>query len=225
MEEKTDYHNIRLNALTQNEIQQGWILLFDGNTLNGWRNFKRDTLEGWIVENGNMLALGLGGGYANDIITVDEYENFELSLEWKTSPGGNSGIFFHATEDPAIKAIYEIAPEYQIVDETSWNDNTHPDWQRTASCYAMYPASLNKILLPIGEYNLSKIVVHDIHVEHWLNNEKVIEYDMWTPEWEYQKMAGKWKDYPLYGKEHRGHIGLQDHGKKTWFRNVRIRIH
>src|SRR5512145_841793 len=94
-----------VNSLTAEEISKGWKLLFDGNTLNGWRNFGRDTLAGWTVDSGNLLALGEGGDYANDIITLDEFENFELSLEWKTSVGGNSGIFFNASEDTAVKAI------------------------------------------------------------------------------------------------------------------------
>jgi len=213
-----------INVLTPEEISQGWKLLFDGTTFNGWRNFGKDSLVGWTIDSNNMLALGLGGDHANDIITLDEYENFELSLEWKTSQGGNSGIFFNAVEDTAVEAIYEIAPEYQLVDEVSWDgDETLTDLQTTAACYAMYVASPTKVLKPIGEYNISKIVVNNGLVEHWLNGDKVLEYQMWTPEWDSLKVAGKWKDYPLYGTAHKGHVGLQDHGKKTWFRNIKIR--
>jgi hypothetical protein len=209
------------NVLTPEEVAQGWKLLFDGQTFNGWRNFGADTLVGWTIDSGNMLALGLGGDHANDIITQDEFENFELSLEWKTSPGGNSGIFFNAVEDTSIKAIYEIAPEYQIVDDLGFPQKLE-NRQKAAACYAMYVADSTKPLKPVGEYNVSKIVVNNGHVEHWLNGAKVVEYTMWTPEWDSLKMAGKWKDFPLYGIAHKGHIGLQDHGLKTWFRNIKI---
>jgi hypothetical protein len=211
------------NMLTQQEIDAGWKLLFDGKTLEGWRNFGSDTLVGWVVDSGNMLALGLGGDHANDIITDDEFENFELSLDWKTSKGGNSGIFFNAVEDTAVGAIYEIAPEYQIIDEVTWDGDPLTEGQKAATCYDMYYPDSTKKLMPVGTYNNSKIMVNNGHVEHWLNGAKVVEYQMWTPEWDSLKSVRKWKDYPLYGTAHKGHIGLQDHGKKTWFRNVKIR--
>jgi hypothetical protein len=211
----------KMNILTQEEISQGWKLLFDGTTFNGWRNFGSDSMIGWAIDSGSMLALGLGGDHANDIITKDEFENFELSVDWKTSPGGNSGILFNSVEDTAIKAIYEIAPEYQLVDDLGFPDKLE-EWQKTAACYAMFTADPKKTLMPVGQYNVSKIVVQNGHVEHWLNGAKVVEYQMWTPQWDSLKMAGKWKDYPLYGTAHKGHIGLQDHGKKTWFRNIKI---
>lgn len=211
------------NVLTPEENSQGWKLLFDGETLTGWRNFGRDTLEGWKVDSGNMLALGLGGDHANDIITLDEYENFELSLEWKTSIGGNSGIFFNAVEDTSIRGIYEIAPEYQIIDEVSWDGAPLTEGQKAAGCYDMYYAKADKKLMPVGEYNQSKIVVNNGHVEHWLNGDKVVEYQLWTAEWDSLKAVRKWKDFPLYGTAHKGHLGLQDHGRKTWFRNIKIR--
>lgn len=211
-----------INRLTQDEIKQGWKLLFDGATFNGWRNFGGDSLIGWTIDSGNLLALGLGGDHANDIITTDEFSDFELSLEWKTSPGGNSGIFFNAVEDTSITAIYEIAPEYQLVDDIGFPEKLE-EWQKTGACYAMFTADSNKKLSPVGEYNLSKIVVDNGHVEHWLNGSRVVEYQMWTPQWDSLKMAGKWKDYPLYGTARRGHIGLQDHGKQTWIRNIKIR--
>lgn len=211
------------NVLTPEEVAQGWKLLFDGQTFNGWRNFGADTLVGWTIDSGNMLALGLGGDHANDIITNDEFENFELSLEWKTSVGGNSGIFFNAVEDTAVEAIYEIAPEYQIVDEVTWGGDSLSEGQKAAACYDMYPADAAKTLMPVGEYNISKIVINNGHVEHWLNGAKVVEYQMWTAEWDSLKSVRKWKDFPLYASAHKGHIGLQDHGKQTWFRSIKIR--
>lgn len=212
------------NTLTEEEINQGWKLLFDGQTFNGWRNFGRDTMEGWIIDNGTMLALGQGGDHGNDIITEEQYENFELSLDWKTSTGGNSGIFFNAMEDTAVEAIYEIAPEYQIIDEVTWDGEALSEGQKAGACYDMYFAKADKKLKPVGEWNTSKIVVNNGHVEHWLNGEMVVEYTMWTPEWDSLKSVRKWKDFPLFGTARSGHIGLQDHGKQTWFRNIKIRI-
>ena len=211
------------NFLTGEEIAQGWKLLFDGETFNGWRNFGSDSLIGWKIDSGKLLALGMGGDHANDIITVDEYENFELSLEWKTSTGGNSGIFFNAIEDTAVEAIYEIAPEYQIIDEATWDGDSLTEGQKAAACYDMYYADTAKTLMPVGEFNVSKIVINNGHVEHWLNGAKVVEYQMWTAEWDSLKSVRKWKDFPLYGTARKGHIGLQDHGRQTWFRNIKIR--
>lgn len=211
------------NLLTVEETSQGWQLLFDGKSFDGWRNFGKDTLAGWTIDSGRMLALGQGGDHANDIITKEQFENFELSLEWKTSKGGNSGIFFNAIEDTAIEAIYAVAPEYQLIDEASWDGETLSEGQKAAACYDMYYAKSEKNLMPVGDWNNSKIVVNNGHVEHWLNGEVVVEYQMWTPEWDSLKSVRKWKDYPLWGTARKGHIGLQDHGKQTWFRNIKIR--
>lgn len=207
-----------LNALTPQEQKEGWELLFDGKSMDKWRNYGKDTLIGWKIDNGNMVALGKG---SNDIITRDEYENFELQLEWKTSPEGNSGIFFNVVEGKH-PAMFETGPEYQIIDEAGWPDKLE-EWQKAAANYAMHPAPPTKKLKPVGQYNLSKIVVKAGHVEHWLNGEKVVEYQLWTPEWEKLVKAGKWKDYPDYGLARKGHLGLQDHGNVTWFRNIKVR--
>jgi hypothetical protein len=126
-------------------------------------------------------------------------------------------------EDTAVKAIYEIAPEYQIIDEASWDGDLLTEGQKAAGCYDMYYPAPARRLMPVGQYNVSKIVVNNGHVEHWLNGDKVVEYQMWTAQWDSLKRVRKWKDYPLFGSAHKGHIGLQDHGKKTWFRNIKIR--
>jgi hypothetical protein len=211
------------NLLTQEEVSQGWELLFDGKTFDGWRNFGKDSIVGWVIDSGSLLALGQGGDHANDIITIDQFRDFELSLEWKTSKGGNSGIFFNAIEDTAVDAIYETAPEYQVIDEETWEGEALTEGQKAGACYDMYFPIRDKKLMPVGEWNTSKIIVNNGHVEHWLNGDMVVEYDMWTPEWDSLKSVRKWKDYKLYGTARQGHIGLQDHGKQTWFRNIRIR--
>jgi len=207
-----------LNTLTPREKKEGWELLFDGRSMDKWRNYGKDTLVGWKVEDGDMVALGKG---SNDIITREEFQDFELSLEWKTSPQGNSGIFFSVVEGKH-QAVYETGPEYQIIDEAGWPDPLE-DWQKAAANYAMHPASKAKKIKPVGEYNSSRIVVNKGHVEHWLNGRKVVEYQLWTPEWEKLVKAGKWKDYPDYGRARKGHLALQDHGNVTWFRNIKVR--
>jgi len=207
-----------INTLTREERKQGWDLLFDGQTMNKWKNYGKDTLIGWKVQDGNMVALGEG---SNDIITRGIFGDFELSLEWKTSPQGNSGIFFHVVEGKH-PALYETGPEYQIIDEAGWPDKLE-EWQKAAANYALHPAPATKKLKPVGEYNQSRIVVKKAHVEHWLNGEKVVEYELWTPEWEKLVHEGKWKDFPDYGRAREGHLGLQDHGNVTWFRNIKVR--
>lgn len=200
----------------------GWIALFDGTTLHGWRNFNSDTLRGWTIENGCLVALGTGGDHAYDIICTDTFSNFELEVEWKVDPKANSGIFYFAQEMPGVKAIYEIAPEYQLIDEAGW-DGSLEEWQKTGAAYAMYVPNNPKPLKPQGEFNLTRIVVKNGHVEHWLNGAKLLEYQMWSADWEARKASGKWENAPLYGTANGGHIGLQDHGNRTYFRTVKIK--
>ncbi len=211
------------NQLTAAEKAEGWTLLFDGESTNGWRVYQRDEVRGWAVENGELIALGeeTPDGHANDIITEKQYRNFELQLEWKVSKGGNSGIFFNVVEEDQYKTVYATGPEYQLVDDDGY-PNGLADNQKSGANYAMHPPAKN-VVRPQGEFNHSRIVVLNGHVQHWLNGEKVVEYDLWTPEWEALVQAGKWKDFPGYGKARSGHIALQDHGNKTWFRNIKIK--
>ena len=212
------------NTLTAAEKADGWKLLFDGQTTNGWHVFNRDTVTGWAIENGELIALGEAGleGLGNDLVTNDEFENFELSLDWKVSEAGNSGVFFNVIEGPQYKAVYETGPEYQLIDDENFPMELEA-WQFSGANYAMHPPS-KKAYNPVGTFNHTRIIVNKGHVEHWLNGEKVVEYELWTPEWEALVKAGKWKDYPDYGRAHKGHIALQDHGNQAWFRNVKIRV-
>lgn len=208
--------------ITDSELQdETWISLFNGEDLSGWRSFHSDTIEGWTVEEGCLTALGMGGDLGGDIISTEKYENFILELEWKIAPEGNSGIMFRVLEE-GHKTTYETGPEYQLIDDEGFPQPLE-DWQTTAANYAMQKTSSKIIIKPVGEFNTTKIVVDSSHVEHWLNGIKVVEYELWSEEWMELKENGKWKDFPDYGMAKSGYISLQDHGSKTWFKNIRLK--
>lgn len=211
---------IQHNKLSPEEKEAGWQLLFDGKTTKGWHSFQKKSVTGWIVENGNLIALGQGGDIGGDIVSDQNFENFELKLEWKISAEGNSGIFYHIIENDYL-AAYETGPEYQLMDDLGFPQHLE-DWQLSGANYAMHPAN-NVQLKPIGEFNTTRIIVNGTHVEHWLNGIKVVEFEQWTNDWKKRIQNCKWKDYPEYGLAKKGKIGLQDHGNKVWFRNIKIR--
>jgi 3-keto-disaccharide hydrolase len=210
------------NNLTNAEKKDGYLLLFDGKTMNGWRTYQNKPSDSWTVNNGTLYCKGSATNKSDkraDLITNDQFENFDLSLDWKISPQGNSGIIYMVTEQ--YPASYLSGPEYQIIDDNNFPEKLE-NWQKTAANYAMNPAP-DAVPNPVGEWNHTRIVVNRGHVEHWLNGKKVVEYELWTDEWKKNKMAGKWKDAPGYGQSKRGHIALQDHGSEAWFKNIRIR--
>ena len=210
-----------INSLTKKEISEGWQLLFDGKTTNGWRGFKMEALpDGWQVMDGNLVTLGKGDDLGGDIVTTSQYEDFDLYLEWAISEGGNSGIFFHVLEGD-YPAIYATGPEYQLIDDVGFPEKL-AEWQKTGANYAMHNPE-NVVLKPVGEFNSSRILVKDGHVTHWLNGKKVVEYDLWTDDWKERLVVGKWNAYPGYGLARNGFIGLQDHGSFIRFRNIKIK--
>lgn len=200
-----------------------WIILFDGGSADAWKGFKQDALPaGWKVENGMLITSGQGGDLGGDIISKEEFEDFHLYLEWNISKGGNSGIFFHVAEGDN-PTVYASGPEYQLIDDIGF-EYPLEEWQKTAANYAMHNADTsNKILFPASEWNTSEIEVRDGHVAHWLNGQKVVEYQLWDTDWFKRVKEGKWNEYPNYGRAIRGHIGLQDHGSPVYFRNIRIK--
>jgi hypothetical protein len=197
--------------------QSDWRSLFDGRTTGGWRGFRLDTVPGgWQVVDGALTRVGEGG----DIITTDQFANFELELEWNVVPGGNSGIMFRVTEDS--DATYKSGPEMQVLD-----DAAHRDGQsRLTAAGANYglDAAPAGVVKPAGEWNAVRLVVNGPHVEHWLNGVKVVEYELWSPTWEAKVAATKFAQWPGYGRARRGHIALQDHGDRVAYRNIRIRV-
>ncbi len=208
------------NVLTKKEIADGWELLFDGKTFNNWKTFNGGEVTGWKVIDGVLHNSGVGSDHGGDIITKKQYANFELYLEWKVTPESNSGVFYHVQEG-LTDAIYESGPEYQLIDDKGWPEKLDAA-QYSGANYAM-DAPQNAEVKPIDEWNTSRIIVNGSHVQHWLNGTKVVEYEFWTDEWYAHKNAGKWAEKPHYGMAKKGHIGLQDHGGLTMFRNIKIR--
>jgi hypothetical protein len=210
------------NVLTEEEIGEGWELLFDGESIEGWRGFGKESVPpAWKAEDGTLMTSGAGGDEGGDIISTKIFKDFELSLEWKISPEGNSGIFFNVIEE-GQEVIYATGPEYQLIDDLSFPEPLE-DWQTTGANYAMHPPVGAKVK-PVGEFNHSRIILSEGHVQHWLNGSMVVEYDLWSEDWKKRVSEGKWNGFPDYGKASEGHIGLQDHGNKIWFRNIKIRV-
>ncbi len=213
------------NALSPDESSDGWVLLFDGETLDGWRGYNGiDMAEAWIVQDGTMhlKERPKGSPHAN-VITEKQYDDFDLRFDFKITDGTNSGVMFNVGEGP--KQPYLTGPEYQVLDNLGFRTNkgepVTPE-QFTASNYAIEPAFV-EVMKPVGEWNEGRIVVKGNAVEYYLNGEKTMEYVMHSPKWKKQIAASKfskWKDFCTLDK---GHIGLQDHGHPVWFRNLKIK--
>ncbi len=196
---------------------EGWRSLFDGQTTNGWREFRKPAIrDGWRVVDGALTRVAEGG----DIVTTDQFANFELALEWKVAPGGNSGIFYRVSEEG--QSVWETGPEMQILD-----DERHADGKSrltsAGSNYALYGAPAG-IVKPAGEWNAARLLVNGNHVEQWLNGTKVVEFELGSSDWEEKVRASKFSALPRYGRERSGHIALQDHGDWVAFREIRIRV-
>ena len=220
---------VQPNTLTAQQKEEGWQLLFDGRTLDGWKRFNRDTIGPlWSVRGGAILCDGEGlgegsGAMGGSLVTTRQFSNFDLIADFKLSVGGNSGILYHVVEDPKYRYDYETGPEYQVLDDGGWAGDELKDSQKAASSYDLYPASPSKKLNPAGEWNTARIVYNNGHVEHWLNGEKVLEYDESSEDFANRKNNSKWVDYPDWHKSKSGAISLQDHGAPVYYRNIRIR--
>lgn len=194
----------------------GWRSLFDGRSLGGWRGFTSDTPPaGWVAVDGTLMRQGSGG----DLVTVEEFGDFELRLQWKIAEGGNSGIFFHVTSSGS--QVWESGPEMQILDNARHVDGKNPLTSAGAN-YGLH-APVRDATRPVGEWNDVVLLVSGARVEHWLNGVKVVEYELWSPAWESLVKASKFVTMPAYGRAKRGRIALQDHGDPVWFRDIRIR--
>ena len=224
------------NRLTSAEAAAGWRLLFDGSTLRGWRGLGRDSVPSahWVVEQGTIAKIASGripvaadgqplaGG---DLMTVDAWRDFELAFEWKVSAGANSGVKYNV--DEALSTTLEPRNaakgfEYQVLDDDRHEDGKLPS-HRAGALYDLVPPNARKALRPVGEWNRSRIVLRGNHGEHWLNGEKVVEYDLGTPTMDSLLVASKYRPIPWFAERRRGHVVLQDHGDAVWFRALKLR--
>jgi hypothetical protein len=206
------------NTLTAQEKAAGWRLLFDGRTTAGWRGYKKsDMPAGWeVTPDGTLTRTGAGG----DIVTVDEFGSFDLVFEWKVAPGGNSGVMFHVTEEH--DAPWKSGPEYQILDNAGHKDGAKPETS-TASNYALH-APAKDAAKPAGSWNTARIVVAGMSVEHWLNGERVVQYELGSRDWTERVKKSKFNEYLNWGLAGRGHIALQDHGDTVAYRSIKILV-
>jgi hypothetical protein len=191
-----------------------WKSLLAGDAARTWRGYRQKSLpDGWSVVDGALTRTGKGG----DIITRDQFADFELTLEYNVSPGANSGVFFRVTEDDPV--MWHEAPEMQVID----NARTDLKPEQTAGANYDLHAPVRDVTRPAGQWNQLRILVKGNHVEQWLNGTKVVEYELGSEEWKTRVKASKFKEYPRYGTARRGHIGLQDHGDRVAYRNISIR--
>lgn len=216
-----------INALTKEEKAAGWELLFDGSTLDGWKRYNHDTIGPlWSVKEGTIVCdgEGLGEGTANfggSLTSIRQFGNFELTAEWKITPGGNSGILYHVVEQPEYRHDYETGPEYQVMDDGGWKGELK-DAQKAGSNYDMFAAPATKKSMPVGEWNTARIIYNNGHVEHWLNGEKTVEFEEGSADFTERYKKSKWVDFPGWNKFKSGAISLQDHGAPVYYRNIKI---
>jgi hypothetical protein len=209
------------NQVTQSEAADGYESLFNGTNTDGWRIFKNKENNSWEVVDGMLHCKPFDvADKRADIMTIDKYENFDLSFDWKISPQGNSGVMFRVTEE--FNEPYFSGPEYQVIDDKGYPGELQKT-QLTASNYDMHAAPDDKPVKPVGEWNNSRIVVNGNHVEHYLNGTKVLEYDINSEDWTKRKNGSKWKNEKGYGIAKSGHIDFQDHGNEVWYKNIKIK--
>ena len=231
------------NELTAAELNAGWQLLFDGRTLVGWRGLGYDTVPTahWVVENGTIKKIASGDvlrvadgrpAVGGDLMTVDSFADFELSFEWKVTPGANSGVKYNVSEAMSMAqggAGTQGGPthsalgfEYQILDDDRHEDGKLPN-HRSGALYDLIAPNDRKQLHPVGEWNRSRIVVRGNHGEHWLNGQKVVEFELGIARMDSLLAASKYRTIPGFGQKRTGHIVLQDHGDEVYFRGLKVR--
>ena len=206
------------NTLTPAEQSAGWQLLFDGQSLDGWRAYRGDRLpeSGWEITEGTVRTIPKAKG--GDLITRKKFQDFELTWEWRVAPGGNNGVKYFVTEDRPKAPGHE----YQMIDDTGYPGILTPQ-QWTAAFYDVLPAAADKPLRPAGEWNASRIVVRGTAVEHWLNGTNVLTYELGSEAVKAALATSKFKDQPGFGEKVAGHIMLTYHQDECWYRNLKIR--
>lgn len=217
-------HAEKPNSLTKEEQDAGWCLLFDGKSMDGWRGYRSKTVpESWRVEDGSLLSRREQGKSTGDIITIDQFADFELVLEWKMTRGSNSGIIYRATEQH--DQVWQSGPEYQILDNKAHLDGLNT-LASAGACYAVF-APVKDATRPVGQWNQTRVVAAGRHVEHWMNGERLLEYNVGSNRWKAHVKTSKF--FPTaygqsnWGLAEKGHIGLQDYGGAIEFRSIKIR--
>jgi len=239
------------NALSATERAAGWRLLFDGRTLAGWRGVGYDTVPTghWVVVDGAIKKIASGNVprvadgrplVGGDLMTVDSFADFELSWEWKVTPGANSGVKYNVSETLSLAqggagtsggpTHSALGFEYQMLDDDRHEDGKLPT-HRSAALYDLIAPNEQRVgaqhaaplLHPVGEWNRSRIVVRGDHGEHWLNGQKVVEFELGTAHMDSLLAASKYRSIPGFGDKRRGHVVLQDHGDEVYFRNIKVR--
>jgi Domain of Unknown Function (DUF1080) len=198
----------------------GWKNLFDG-TLQGWAMYKGLDNNSWEAVDGLLHCKSFDSAQLrSDIRTAEKYADFELTFDWRVATGANSGVMYRVNEEG--KEPFFSGPEYQVIDDVGYPGELE-GWQLTGACYAMYAPPESRKLTPAGSWNNSRILARGNHIEHWLNGEKLFEYEINGAEWKKLRDAGKWKDELLYAQSPEGYIVFQDHKNEAWFRNIFIR--
>lgn len=199
-----------------------WQSLFDGQDLKGWHIYlKPEAKPGWTVDQGAIKTDFSGSGVRGDLVTDGEYENYELSLEWKIAKGGNSGIIFNVKEDPQYAATFFTGPEMQVLDNKNAEDNKQAN-HLAGSLYDLIAADPS-VVHPAGEWNHVRIRMDQGHLQFWMNDHKVVDTHLWDDRWKQLVAHSKFKQWPAFGTFHKGHIALQYHGGEVWYRDIKIR--
>ena len=208
------------NQLTDAEKSEGWQLLFDGQTKNGWHSYnKKGNLDDWKVENGNLVLNSTKKDI--DIVTDEEYENFHLMLDWNIAEGGNSGIIFLIKEAPEFDRTYTTGPEMQVLDNERHADAKIPK-HRAGDLYDLIACSTETVK-PAGQWNTAEIIKNKDSLTFRLNNTTVVQTILFDDNWKKMLAASKFKDWKSFGTFKSGRIALQDHGDKVMYRNVKLR--
>jgi len=212
----------------ENKSDSGWVSLFDGKTLTGWHNYGKTTVgEAWKVVDGTLYLdttkkAGWQTAQGGDIVSADEYDNFDLKLEWKIAPGGNSGIIYYVHEDTTkYKYVWQTGPEMQVLDNDLHSDGKIPK-HRAGDLYDLISCKTETVKKP-GEWNEAEIIAKDGKLDYYLNGTNVVSTTLWDDAWKKLVAGSKFKEWPDFGTYKKGHIALQDHGNTVWYRNIRIK--
>jgi hypothetical protein len=205
------------NILSPKEFADGWELLFDGETLKGWKAYNGDEPESWMVKDNSIYCDPEKGG--DDIMTVKHFADFDLKFEWKIEEGGNSGVIYRTREGKQWGKPYHTGPEYQVMDDPGENDN-----KSTGSFYDVFATSADKKINPAMEWNSGRIRISDKLVTHWVNGVMVMQCELYSDEWNQAVAESKWKERVFFGMSPFGHIDFQNHGGEVWYKNIKIKV-